>query len=91
MQVFYNVISDGYIHQKLKCLGCASRFICLNSQNMTRTFQHNVDGDDDDKNAYDDDKLMMTKMTVGVWAAVVYPISIQAVVLPTCFGQATPS
>ena len=56
---------------------------------MTRTFQQNVDGDDDHKN--DDDKLMMTKMTVGVWAAVVYPISIQAVVLPTCFGQATPS
>ena len=23
---------------------------------MTRTLQHNVDGDDDDKNAYDDDK-----------------------------------
>ena len=56
---------------------------------MTRTFQQNVDGDDDHKN--DDDKLMMTKMTIGVWAAVVYPISIQAVVLPTCFGQATPS
>ena len=56
---------------------------------MTRTFQQNVDGDDDHKN--DDDKLMITKMTIGVWAAVVYPISIQAVVLPTCFGQATPS
>ena len=56
---------------------------------MTRTFQQNVDGDDDDTNDKNyDDKL---KMTIGVWAAVVYPISIQAVVLPTCFGQATPS
>ena len=29
MQIFYNVIPDGYIHQKLKCLGYASRFIWL--------------------------------------------------------------